>query len=181
MLAEQERRRKPRRDRGPRLTPRDPVMLRWMGEQYALRFDQIQRLLARFSTGALLTPGRVSESTARPTIDRWEMAGLVVSKKILADEQGYCWVTLAVRRPVGQDFLTLLDTNQETLLPLYHQEGHWSGRQHGGAGRGGWWETIERAAEQWRKLGRPALSAYVVWDEQQERCMLVCEHRAFPL
>ena len=82
----------------------------------------------------------------------------------------------------GQDFLTLLDANQETLLQLYHQDGYWSGRQHGGAGVAGVWETIERASEHWRNLGRPALSAYeVVWDEQQERCMLVCGQRAFPL
>jgi hypothetical protein len=104
MLAEKERRRKPRRDRGPRLTPRDLVLLRWMGEQYALRFDQIQQLLARFSTGATLTPGRVSESTARHTIDRWEIAGLVVYKKILADEPGYCWVTPAGLRTAGLPF-----------------------------------------------------------------------------
>ena len=82
----------------------------------------------------------------------------------------------------GQDFLILLDANQETLLQLYHQDGSWSGHQHGGAGVAGLWETIEHASEHWRTLGRPALSAYeVVWDEQQERCMLVCGQRAFPL
>lgn len=104
MLAERDAPRKRRRDRGPRLTPRDLAILRWMGEQYALRFDQLQRLLARYSTGAMLTPGRVSESTARHTIDRWELAGLVVYKKILANEPGYCWLTPAGLRTVGLPF-----------------------------------------------------------------------------
>lgn len=104
MLAEKGMRRKPRRDRGPRLTPRDLMILRWMGEHYALRFDQIRALLARYSTGATQVPGLVSESTARHTIDRWEQAGLVVYKKILASEPGYCWLTPAGLRAAGLPF-----------------------------------------------------------------------------
>jgi len=95
---------KTRRDRGPRLTPRDLLILCWIGEQYALRFDQIRELLARHSTGVMQMPGLVSESTARHTIDRWELAGLVVSKKILADEPGYCWLTPAGLRTAGLPF-----------------------------------------------------------------------------
>ncbi|HEU5380728.1 MAG TPA: hypothetical protein VFV38_35340 [Ktedonobacteraceae bacterium] len=107
MLIRRDTHRKRRRDCGPRLTPRDLAILRWMGEQYALRFDQIQRLLARFSPEATRTPGRVSESTARHTIDRWELAGLVVYRKILADEPGYCWLTPAGLRTIGLPFRAL--------------------------------------------------------------------------
>ena len=104
MSDEQHIPRKPRRDRGPRLTSRDLLAFRWMGEQYAFRFDHLQELLARYSTGTTRLPDLVSESTARHTIDRWERAGMVVYKKILADEPGYCWLTSAGLRAAGLPF-----------------------------------------------------------------------------
>jgi hypothetical protein len=104
VLTEKRAGRKPRRDRGPRLTSRDLLALRWIGEQYALRFDQLQVLLARHSPGAIQAEGCVSASTARHTIDRWELAGLAVCKKILADEPGYCWLTPAGLRTADLPF-----------------------------------------------------------------------------
>lgn len=95
---------KRRSDVGVRLTPRDLVALRWIGEQYALRFDQLQRLLASQSSEDLKTPGQLSDSSMRHAIKRWSDAGLVVYKKILADTPGVVWLTTAGYRETGLPF-----------------------------------------------------------------------------
>ena len=41
--------RKPRSDSGPRLTERDRKALSWIGQQYAVRPDHLQILLARLA------------------------------------------------------------------------------------------------------------------------------------
>jgi hypothetical protein len=88
-----ETKRKQRSDTGPRLTERDLSTLRIIGEQYALRFDQLQSLLGSHAKAETKIPGILSESATRHTIDRWEAAGLAEYKKILADTPGFCWLT----------------------------------------------------------------------------------------
>ena len=76
-----------RADKGVvRLTDRDIASLRWVGEQYAVRIDQLTRLLGRPSSA-------VSDSTARGVVARWVRAGLAESKKLIAGEPGFVWVT----------------------------------------------------------------------------------------
>jgi hypothetical protein len=74
--------RKTRSDKGqPKLSARDFACLRWIGEQYGVRLDQLQLLLGRYTRpeegqkhGAPLT-----ETAARKVVARWvryEMAGV---------------------------------------------------------------------------------------------------------
>lgn len=97
-------RRRKRSDRGPRLTERDLLALRIIGEQYALRFDQLQVLLGQHAKAETLAPGVLSESATRHTIDRWELAELVMCKKILADQPGFCWLSKAGMYAAGLPF-----------------------------------------------------------------------------
>lgn len=86
---------RPKRQRGTRLTPRDLFVLRWIGEQYAIRFDQLQRLLAVHSTEPerLRQEGVLSEARTRRTIRRWEREDLVQYKLFLVHECGWVWLT----------------------------------------------------------------------------------------
>ena len=67
--------RKERSDKGSiKITERDLSVLRFIGEQYAVRADQLARLLKRPAEGAL------SESGTRAVFTRWEKAGLSASR-----------------------------------------------------------------------------------------------------
>jgi hypothetical protein len=60
-----------RKDRGkPRWTERDDYCLWWIGEQRAVRYDQLQRLLARESDHETARPGWLSASRTSQTIER---------------------------------------------------------------------------------------------------------------
>src|SRR6266566_1774468 len=48
-LASQTSTRHRRSDAGPRLTDRDLACLKWIAQQYAIRLDQLQRLLLRLT------------------------------------------------------------------------------------------------------------------------------------
>lgn len=96
--------RKPRRDKGTRLTGRDLTILRWIGEQYAVQMDQPRVLLALHSTADLKEAGKVSESVTRHMIERWSTAGLVKYKKFPVDVPGVVWLTPAGLRTVELPF-----------------------------------------------------------------------------
>ncbi|MDQ2905346.1 MAG: hypothetical protein M3Y81_17605 [Chloroflexota bacterium] len=104
MAVEKGNKRRIRRDTGPRLTERDLLALCLTGEQYALRFDQVQRWLGAHAKAETLVPGVLSDSATRHTVDRWELAGLVEWKKILADEPAYLWLTTAGLHAAGLPF-----------------------------------------------------------------------------
>ena len=88
-----------RSDRGSvRLTERDLQSLTWIGEQYAIRIDQLARLLGRPVGRAL------AESTTRAAINRWERAGLARSRKVTVREPGFVWLTHRGLREVGLSF-----------------------------------------------------------------------------
>ncbi|MHB8596697.1 MAG: hypothetical protein ACYDER_07795 [Ktedonobacteraceae bacterium] len=101
-----------REDKGiPRLEPRDLIILRWMLQMYAVRFDQLQVLLARHSPKQeeLTDPEHVSPSTVRTHLRRWKALGLVTYKKILADKDNplWCWLT-----PHGLNYLAFEEDEQ---------------------------------------------------------------------
>lgn len=86
-----------RADKGiVRLTERDVASLHWIGEQYSVRIDQLARLLGR-------PTAPVSDSTARGIVSRWVRAGLADSRKLIAGEPGFVWLT---RRGLRQVDLT---------------------------------------------------------------------------
>jgi hypothetical protein len=98
--------RKQRSDKGLIMaTKRDLYCIAWIAEQYAARFDQIQKLLSRFpdqhkpfKDGKLM-----AETTTKDVIARWQRAGWVEYRRVLADGRGYAWVTRRGLQLVGLD------------------------------------------------------------------------------
>ncbi len=112
-MKEIERKRKERRDKGLVMaTRRDLACIEWIAEQYAIRFDQLLKLLSRFPDRykPFLEDGLMAESTAKGVLDRWRRAGWVEYHRFLADEPGYLWVTKKGMALVGLD----------TIYPLAH-------------------------------------------------------------
>ena len=81
--------RKPRRtrhDKGSiKATDRDTILLTWIGEMYAVRFDQVVDLAARYP-GPGASPSGLSESAVRQVVDCWRRAGWVGYQQFLAGE-----------------------------------------------------------------------------------------------
>jgi hypothetical protein len=91
--------RRPRWDTDAGITDRDVVALRWLGQQYAARFDVLRVLLGRLSPGSPRVEGQLGEATLRDVLDRWEDRGLVARDRLL----GHLWVapTAKALRLVG--------------------------------------------------------------------------------
>lgn len=91
-----------RRDAGEiRLTGRDLWALRWIGEQYAVRMDQLANLLGSQPGGETSIVGVLSDRRTRRIVERWMRAGLVEAGKILYAEPGWVWLSRAGLRAVG--------------------------------------------------------------------------------
>ncbi len=87
-----------RADKGiVRLTDRDIASLRWAGEQYAIRIDQLALLLGR-PTNA------VADSTARGVVSRWVRGGLAEYRKLIAGDPGFVWLTRRGLRHIDLPF-----------------------------------------------------------------------------
>jgi hypothetical protein len=87
-----------RHDRGPRLTPRDLVCLLWIACMYALRLDQLQRLLLRYTPEqdrGKVKPGadRLSLERTYDTLERWRILKLIEHSSILEREKLWIWPT----------------------------------------------------------------------------------------
>lgn len=86
--------RKERRDKGSVLiTERDERLLRWIGEQYAVRLDQLQVLLGRQAQAETQRADLVSEGTARRVVARWVKAGWAERRKFGHREPEWVWPT----------------------------------------------------------------------------------------
>jgi hypothetical protein len=82
-----------------RLGQRDLEALRWVGEQYACRLDQLQVLLGRLGGREAL-----SASAARSVVGRWERLGLAARASFIAGEPSWVWLTRAGLRQAGLPF-----------------------------------------------------------------------------
>jgi hypothetical protein len=82
------------------LTDRDLWALRWIGEQYAVRMDQLSRLLGSQPGGETSVEGTLSERRTRRIVERWTQARLVETRKILYAEPGWVWLSRAGLRVV---------------------------------------------------------------------------------
>ena len=88
--------RQQRRDRGVmQCTPRDLSILTWIGEQYAVRFDHLQRLLARHPGNLLRIPGVLGAATTSDLVARWRRAGLVETDRLAAYTPRWVWLSKA--------------------------------------------------------------------------------------
>jgi hypothetical protein len=81
-------------------TGRDLAVLRWIGEQYAVRLDVTGVLLSRLSPQPV---GLLSRRTVRHHLDRWEQAGWISRHRLL----GHTWITTTAAglRHAGLDHL----------------------------------------------------------------------------
>jgi hypothetical protein len=129
-----------RSDKGSvRLTERDLASLHWIGEQYAIRVDQLTRLLGREAGRPL------SDSTARAAVARWLRAGLAKRRKITAGDPAFVWLTTRGLREVGLSFkgweptaATVAHVFWTNQVRLYVEERHpefsWLSERHLRAG-----------------------------------------------
>lgn len=95
MDREEKKERKRRSDAGMVMaTRRDQYCIAWIAEQYAVRGDQLRRLLSRFPDPKRpFKEALIAETTVRDQISRWRRAGWIEYRRILADEPGYLWIT----------------------------------------------------------------------------------------
>ena len=102
--AQQHKLRKTRRDKGTRLmTARDLWVLRWIGEQYAVRFDQLQQLLSRepghHNEDRAPGPHGITDSAVDQVIRRWTLEpSWVVYERIYNNAPGWIWLTRSCER-----------------------------------------------------------------------------------
>lgn len=90
------RRRKTRSDKGLIMaTERDVYVLAWISEQYAVRFDQIQKLLARFpDKDKPFRNGKFpAATTVRDQLARWKAAGWIEYERALGAGNSWAWAT----------------------------------------------------------------------------------------
>ena len=112
-----------RRDAGEvRLTERDLWALRWIGEQYAVRMDQLSGLLGSQPGGETSLAGVLSERRTRRVVERWRRAKLVETQKILYAEPGWVWLTRTGLRAVG------LEVKYLAPRPMWLNHVYWCGQ-----------------------------------------------------
>ncbi len=86
--------RKRRRDAGQtQITARDRAVLPWVGDQYAVRLDQLQWLLDRSEDQAAPRPKQAGLDGARKVLARWEALGFAESRKVYSDQPRWLWLT----------------------------------------------------------------------------------------
>lgn len=98
-----------RYDKGPRLTPRDRLCLLWIAMQGAIRLDQLQKLLLRYTPEQdrrKVKPGtdRLSLERTYATLERWRTLGLIEHDPILHKELLWIWISRAGLREIGVPF-----------------------------------------------------------------------------
>jgi hypothetical protein len=99
------RQRRERSDKGKvTITPRDAVVLKWIGEQYAVRLDQLQMLLGHRAQAPTQADGLVSADTARRVITRWAKAGWVEHRRVFHRQPEWVWLTRAGMRLAGLEY-----------------------------------------------------------------------------
>ncbi len=131
-----------RSDTGPRLTERDLACLQWIAQQYAIRLDQLQRLLLRYTpqddrekvrTGA----DCLSKERTYRTLSRWERLHLIEFGNILDGEPRWIWLSAAGLREIGSG----LRYNKPSAVRLRHL--YWSNQVR-------LWVESRRPADRWQ-------------------------------
>ena len=75
------------------MTERDVFALRWIGQQYAVRLDQLQHLLGQRPGHGAVHEGVISESATRDVVTRWRKAGWVCMERLRANQPPWIWLT----------------------------------------------------------------------------------------
>jgi hypothetical protein len=104
----EERTRKPRSDKGPRLTDRDLDALEWIAQQYAVSVDHLATLLARLMDYSAYAQkpndaGELTEKRTAKIIKRWEQLQLIERGWILHGDPAWVWLTPEGLRATSQE------------------------------------------------------------------------------
>lgn len=102
-----------------RWSDRDDYVLWWIGQQRAVRYDQIRRLLARESEGEPHNPQALSPSRTTQLIQRWQKAHLVQYRKIYVQQPGWIWLTRKGLAFAGLDYRASVPA-ESGLTHLYY-------------------------------------------------------------
>ncbi len=112
--------RKRRRDAGKkRLNDRDVFALTWIGQQYAIRLDQLQWVLGRFPGHGARHPDWISESSARDAVDRWEQMGYIRAQGIRDKQPFWIWLTRKALTKIGLPYV-YRDLKESSLDAVDH-------------------------------------------------------------
>lgn len=112
--------RKKRSDVGITLwTERDVFALTWIGHQYAIRLDHLQRLLRLRPGHGAANADAISESATRDVVTRWKKARWVQVKRIRVDEPFWVWPTRLALRKLNLPYASK-DIEQNMLDDLKH-------------------------------------------------------------
>jgi hypothetical protein len=100
------------------ITERDLSTLKWIGEQYVARFDQIQKLLGAQAGAGTQTHGMLSVSAARVWLARMKTIRAIEQEKPYKAQPAYIWLTGAGLRLANLEFKPLHPATS-TLNHLY--------------------------------------------------------------
>lgn len=81
-----------------RATDRDLYLLKWIGEQYAVRVDQLKQLAEVYKGESL------SEPTIKWLTNRWRAAGWVEKRVLLARQSQWIWLTREGYKDAGLEY-----------------------------------------------------------------------------
>ena len=79
------------------LTARDVSALEWIAEQFAVRVDQLPKILAEGEAA-------VSRRTCRGVLERWTSADFVIRQKVFAGDPAWVWLTRHGSNACGGSF-----------------------------------------------------------------------------
>jgi hypothetical protein len=136
--------------------------LLWVGQQYAVRIDQLQVLLGRWAVRQTETTGVLKKTTAERVISRWRRAGWVEARQIFAREPVWVWLTRIGLQQIGLPY-KVWSAKAATLNHLYwcNTARLWVEQRDMEKGRQGQWTSdrelryqAEQAERQQRAEGR---------------------------
>lgn len=124
--------RKQRSDKGKIiLTERDLFGLHWTGEQYAIRLDQLQKLIGRVARKQTRDERLITEATVKDLVARWQRAGLVKVEKFFYKQPRWVWLTQQGLNHLGlpykmweADAISLNHIYWINVVRLYIEETH---------------------------------------------------------
>lgn len=143
-----------------RATERDLYLLEWIGEQYAVRVDQLKELAEVYKGSALSAP------TIKWLTNRWREAGWVEKQVLLSGHPQWVWLTREGYKDAGLEY-PYARPSVSRLRHIYHTNAVrlWIERRSQG---GAEW-TSDRAINPERKLEgkRHFVDGEVIYDDRR--------------
>lgn len=89
-----------------RITDRDFILLRWIGEQYSIDLEHLRILVGMNTSRKTKRANKVTKVAVHKLVQRWQELGLVSYQKFEygADKAGWVWLTNTGLQLVGLDY-----------------------------------------------------------------------------